>query len=231
MFTFALGCLGFVGEASAKKWTGFDRFTGVSFVVDGRSLTTTITPGPHAAATRAELQGRNVRGACTSTYGDFKNVRSTRLWPVDAETATFTFDRDISGRLAGSGCLLERAAGGRDIADVAFGPAPARLFATSDYLGAWPQEAMRRYLRIRDARGRNIKTVRGPYLLTTLLRPGRYTLIRFERGCRGTCRKLGPPRLRCARRFRLKPGAALFSIIFIRQETRHCRIVFHRDTQ
>jgi hypothetical protein len=90
---------------------------------------------------------------------------------------------------------------------------------------------MRRYLRIRDAKGRIVKTVRGSYLFTTLLRPGRYTLIRFERGCRRTCRKLGPPRFRCARKFRLRPGGALVSTIFIRQETRRCRIIFRRDSQ
>jgi len=81
MFAFALGCFGFIGQASARSWTGFDSDTGVSFVVDGPNLTAAITPGKHAAATRAELQGRNVRAACVSAYGDL-------------------------GRLAGSGCHL-----------------------------------------------------------------------------------------------------------------------------
>lgn len=215
------------GDALAKRLAGFDLETGVGFVLDGQTLTTTITPGSHMTETRRQLQGQTIRAGCASTYGEFKPVSRVLAWPAGLDQLAFTFDRDVSEKA--SWCLLERADGGRDITDAGFEPPPGLFFAVTAYRNEVVPRGVRRYLRIRDARGRIVTTRRGPLIPRRLLRPGRYTLISFERRCIRGCRELGPARLRCARRFLARAGRGVAGLVHVDQQRRRCRISFKGD--
>jgi len=213
-----------VGEVCAKRVTGFDPDTGVGFVLDGRTLTTTISAGPHAADTRRLLHGQKIGAGCASTYKEFKPVFRVSTWPAGVDQFAFTFDRDISDKA--SWCLLERALGGRDLAGASFEPPPGVFFAIADYRNTVATKGVRRYLRLKTSSGRIITTRRGGLLPRRLLRPGRYTLISFERRCVRGCREVGPPRRRCARQFRARAGRSLAGLVVIDQQRRRCRISF-----
>jgi hypothetical protein len=210
-------------EVSAKRVADLDERTGVAFVLDGRTLTATITPGSHSLDVRGELQGKRVVAVCAAGYDLVRRVVREASWPANVDTMSFTFDRDISEKA--SWCLLEAETGG-DIAEASFGPIPGVFFADTTYLNGSKPKGVRRYLRIRDAKGRVVTTRRRLRLPPFLLPPGRYTLISFERHCIRRCRALGPVRLRCARRFRVQARGALAALVRVDPGRERCRITF-----
>ena len=210
------------GDAFAKRLTDLDARTGVQFVLDGRTLTTTITPGPHPVDVRSELYGNRIVAVC-GCYGPLTRVVREATWPANVNQLSFVFDRDMSEAV--SWCILETETGG-DIAEAAFGPIPGLFYAKTDYKGSTRPRGVRRYLRVRDAKRRIVTTRRGGRLPVRALRPGRYTLITFERRCRRGCRTLGPVRARCARRFRIRAGRSLAALVVADQWRQRCRISF-----
>ena len=225
----SIACLGLAGEAAAKRWVKGDRDHGILFVIDGRKAATRIVPGRHARALKGTLQRTYVRLSCVSNYGSFKSVGATAYWKPKAIRTEFRFRRDVSRRLSGASCLLERG-DGHDVAAVGFGPKPGQFFAAAGYTGAGPAYSLRRYLRIRDARNRIVVTVRGQFLKPRLLPPGNYTLTRFEYRCEAPCKQPRPPQLRCGAPFRVFSGQSLSAFVFVSQEYQRCGIVVKAGT-
>jgi hypothetical protein len=210
------------GDACAKRLTDLDARTGVLFVLEGRALTTTITPGAHRVDVRSEIYGKQITAIC-GRYGPLTRVVREATWPANVNQLSFSFDRDLSE--AASWCLLETQTGG-DIAEAAFGPIPGLFFADIAYEGSPRPRGVRRYLRVRDVKRRIVTTRRGGRLPLRALRPGRYTLISFERRCIRGCRVLGPVRRRCARRFRIRARRSLAALVVVDHQQERCRISF-----
>ncbi len=210
------------GDASAKRITDLDARTGVLFVLDGRTLTTTITPGAQRVDVRSELYGKRITAVC-GRYGPLTRVVREASWPPNVNQVSFVFARDLSEVV--SWCILETDTGS-DIAEAAFGPIPGLFFADTSYKGSASPRGVRRYLRVRDANNRIVTTRRGGRLPVRALRPGRYTLISFERRCIRGCRALGVVRARCARRFRLRARRSLAALVVVDQQHQRCRISF-----
>lgn len=210
------------GDARAERLSDLDVRTGVLFVLDGHTLTTTITPGSHPIDVRSELYGKRITAVC-GRYGPLTRVVREATWPANVNQVSFVFDRDMSEAV--SWCLLETETGG-DIAEAAFGPIPGLFFADTAYKGSTRLGRVRRYLRVRDANRSIVTTRRGGRLPVRALRPGRYTLISFERRCIRGCRVLGPVRRRCARRFRIRARRSLAALVVVDQQQQRCRISF-----
>lgn len=141
-------------------------------------------------------------------------------WPDDPDELIFNFERDIS-RTAKS-CLLESEGGG-DIADVMFGPAPAKLFVQTKYADGRARPGVRSFFRLRDDAGRSVFLERGRELFR-FVEPGRYRLIRYERRCRLSCRAFGPPTLRCTSRLWLPTRRTRAALVRVDYGRKTCRI-------
>ncbi len=209
-------------EASADRRAGVDRRSGFSFELQGTSLTVGVRPGQSADEARAQVFGEVVDAICTSSY-EFRpgsRVVQRMTWPEAQDELTFVFGRDISE--TAKACLLESEGGG-DIAAVTFGPAAASLFVQTDIVEGQARPGVRSFLRLRDGKGRTMILERGREL-SRLVEPGRYRLIRYERRCRGSCRVLGSPILRCARRLWLPAGLTRSALVLVDYRRQTCRI-------
>ena len=196
---------------------------GFAFELDGRSLAVRVQPGQTADRARRLVFGNGVAAICTSTY-DFQprsRVVQRMTWPIGQDELTLTFSRDISRTV--KRCLLE-SDGGADIADVGFGPPPAKLLVQTRYVNGHARRGIRSFLRLRDDAGRSVLLRRGRRLLR-LVEPGRYRLIRYERQCRRSCQALGPPTVRCARRLWLPTRINRRALILVDYRSKTCRIV------
>lgn len=205
-------------EASADRRAGVDRRAGFAFELSDTALTVQVRSGD----ARAQVFGKVVTAICTSTY-TFRagsRVVQSLTWPDGQDALTFTFDRDISR--AAKACLLE-SDGGSDLAEVGFGPEPARLFVQTEHANGRAGPGVQPFLRVRDDQGRSVFLRRGRELLR-LVQPGRYQLIRYERHCRRTCRDLGRPVLRCARWLSLPEGLTRTAVVVVDRARRACQI-------
>jgi len=212
------------GEASADRRAGVDRRAGFAFELQDKSLTVGVLPGQGADRARRQVFGKMIDAICASTftYERASIVKQTLTWPAGQDQLTFDFGRDISR--SAKGCLLEDDAA--DVATVGFGRPPAKLFVETLYAGDQVGPRARTFLRLRDDRGRSVLFTRAG-VAPTLVVPveaGRYRLIRYERRCRRSCRVLGPPTLRCARRIRLSSGRTTLAGVRVNYGRRTCRI-------
>lgn len=139
-------------------------------------------PGDAPPDVRDEVWGEEISAACSPVYTRSVRrlrravVRDVRVWPEGGRELTYTFPRDISGRV--KWCLLEKD-GGTDVAAADFGIF-IRIYA-SNAADRRAGQALRRHLLQRAAtrpwvrRIRALVVDRGMIALTTDLR-------RYRRG-------------------------------------------------
>jgi hypothetical protein len=221
--TIVLLLLATAGPAESKRRARTDERTGVRFVLDGQFLTLRLLPEARSD-TRNELIGQPLRLVCSESY---RLRRKTRLvqeftWPANQDAVSLTLARDISSDV--KWCLVE-SDGGVDVADVPFGKLPGFLIVGTDYDTEGKPRGERSvfYLRLRDRQGRLVAAKRS-FNLERLVAPGRYRIIRFERPCLDGCDRLGAPRLRCARRFLVRPNHEVFVQFVVDYAANRCTV-------
>lgn len=217
----ALAGVGLTAGAAADRQKGVDKRTGFAFVLKGKALTVRIRPGAGADQARSEVYGKTIDALCTTSYGfspAAKVVRRAKTWPNGQDAVTYVFQRDISRKA--KACLIEHEAA--DVADVAFSR-PAFLSVHTRYSDGKLPSGSRSFVRLRDVQDRPVLFEAGDRFYR-LVEPGRYRLIRYERGCQEQCKVLGPPGVRCAQEVRLRPGQTLRAVVRVDTEARRCLI-------
>jgi hypothetical protein len=114
-----------------------DKFHEVRFVLDGKTLTTTVVDLPRymqSPPTLSELAGKRVRIACGTSFRHLRRstvlVRQV-LWPRGARSVTVDFRRDLSHRVRW--CVID-SEDTDDVATISFHAAePARVLARGDF--------------------------------------------------------------------------------------------------